>query len=321
MSTAPAILAWMSSLSDPTRARVLRVLERQELAVAELCEALQLPQSTVSRHLKVLGDDRWVSSRRDGTSRLYRMSAEANGSPARKLWGLLREQLGESGTARGDDQRLERVLAARRTQSQAFFASAAGRWDKVREELFGAAFDLRALAGLLDERWVVGDLGCGTGGLSEALAPFVEKVIAVDSSAAMLAAARRRLRDAQNVELRRGEMEALPLSDGALDAALAVMVLQHLPEPPAALAEIARALKPGGRLLIVDMQPHEREEYRAQMGHAWLGFAADAVERWLAEAGFERVRVRPLPPDPAAKGPPLFAAAAVRKREKPSAVS
>ncbi len=312
MSTSPAILAWMSSLSDPTRARVLRLLERQELAVAELCEVLQLPQSTVSRHLKVLADDGWAGSRRDGTSRLYRMS-EANGSSARRLWSLLREQLSESGTARADDQRLERVLAARRNQSQAFFASTAGRWDKLREEMFGPSFDLRALPALLDEGWTVGDLGCGTGGLAESLSPFVAKVVGVDSSAAMLSAARRRLKGAANVELHRGEMESLPLPDSSLDAALLVLVLHHLPEPPLALAEVARVLRPGGRVLVVDMQPHEREEYRIEMGHAWLGFAPDALERWLAEAGFERARLRPLPPDPAAKGPPLFAATAFRR--------
>jgi SAM-dependent methyltransferase len=309
MATSPTILTWMSSLSDPTRARVLRVLERQELAVAELCEVLQLPQSTVSRHLKVLTDDGWASSRREGTSRLYRM-AQAHGSAGQRLWSLVREQLASGDTARQDDQRLERVLAARRTRSRAFFASTAGRWDRLREELFGQSPDLRALPGLLDETWTVADLGCGTGPIAEALAPFVERVIGIDTSPEMLRAARRRVGGLANVELRRGDVEALPLADDSVDAAIAVLVLHHLAEPQRALGEIGRVLRPGGRLLVVDMQRHDRAEYRQQMGHVWLGFTAEQLDGWLTEAGFERARVHPLPPDPAARGPALFAASA-----------
>lgn len=316
----PAILGWMSALSDPTRARLLRLVERRELAVAELCEVLQLPQSTVSRHLKVLSDDGWVSSRPEGTSRLYRMSVDGKASAARRLWGLLRDQLAEVPAAHSDDERLERVLAARQSRSQAFFASAAGQWDRLREELFGRALDARALPALLDERWVVGDLGCGTGGLSEALAPFVRRVVAVDGSPAMLKAARARLADHPNVEIRRGELEALPIADGELDAGLFALVLHHVTEPPRALAEACRALKPGGRLVVVDMQPHDRHEYREKMGHVWLGFASEQLLPWLESAGFERARSTPLPPDPQARGPGLFAATAVRAhRRRPGA--
>jgi len=122
MASAPAILGWMSTLSDPMRLRALRVLERQELSVADLCDVLQLPQSTVSRHLKLLSDDDWVAMRREGTSRLYQLSSALPG-PARKLWLLLREQLVESGITAADDARLERVRRERQTRSQAFFAS------------------------------------------------------------------------------------------------------------------------------------------------------------------------------------------------------
>jgi ubiquinone/menaquinone biosynthesis C-methylase UbiE/DNA-binding MarR family transcriptional regulator len=312
----PAILGWMSALSDPTRARLLRLVEHRELAVAELCEVLQLPQSTVSRHLKVLSDDGWVSSRPEGTSRLYRMSVDGKASAARRLWGLLRDQLAEVPAAHSDDERLERVLAARQSRSQAFFASAAGQWDRLREELFGRALDARALPALLDERWGVGDLGCGTGGLSEALAPFVRRVVAVDGSPAMLKAARARLADHPNVEIRRGELEALPIADGELDAALFALVLHHVTEPPRALAEACRVLKPGGRLVVVDMQPHDRHEYREKMGHVWLGFPREQLLPWFESAGFERARSTPLRPDPQARGPGLFAATAVRAHRR-----
>lgn len=311
MAASPAILGWMAALSDPTRVRALRLLERHELSVAELCDVLQLPQSTVSRHLKVLSDDGWVASRREGTSRLYAMDEERPGA-ARRLWSLLREQFGESGAAQSDDQRLERVLAERQTRSQAFFATSAAHWDKLREELFGQRLEGPICAGLLDERWVVGDLGCGAGWLLETLSPFVARVIGVDASAAMLQAARRRVGGLHNVELRRGQVDALPLDDASLDAALLVLVLHHLSEPHRAVAELGRVLKPGGRALVLDMQPHDRAEYHAQMGHVWLGFPPAEIESWLGNAGLESIRVRAMPPSPGVKGPPLFAASATR---------
>jgi ArsR family transcriptional regulator len=311
-TAAPAMLSWMTSLADATRARLLRLVERHELTVAELCAILQAPQSTVSRHLKVLADDRWVTARPDGTSRLYRLAGEALDPAARRLWGLLREQTARMPVAEQDDHRLARIVAERRTRSQAFFSSAAGQWDRLRREMFGERFDGLALAGLLDERWTVGDLGCGTGQMSEALAPFVASVIAVESSRAMLKAARQRLTALANVRLEHGELEQLPLEDASLDAATMCLVLHHVSDPAAALREAHRVLKPHGRLLIVDMFEHDRAEYRQQMGHVWLGFARAQIAQWLAGAGYEAVRIHALPADAQAKGPALFAATARR---------
>jgi len=311
-TTSAPMFGWMTSLADATRARLLRLVERHELAVAELCTVLQLPQSTVSRHLKVLVDDGWLAVRSEGTSRFYRLAATQLDPAARRLWALLREQTAQGGVAEQDERRLATVLSGRRTRSQAFFGSAAGQWDKLRREMYGERFDLVGLAGLLDAAWVVGDLGCGTGQISETLAPFVRQVIAVETSRAMLAAAKRRLDDLPNVELRRGDLEALPIDDGALDAAVICLVMHHVAEPAAVLGEAARALTPGGRLLLIDMLQHDRADYREQMGHVWLGFAPAQVSEWLAQAGFEQVRVHPLPAPPATKGPALFAAAARR---------
>src|SRR5690606_6144405 len=126
-------------------------------------------------------------------------------------------------------------------------ATAAGRWDAVRAELFGRTTDLHALLGLLDDEWTVGDLGCGTGSVAAALAPFVRRVVAVDASRAMLAAAAERLQGAPGVELRAGALERLPVADGELDAAIFSLVLHYVPDPAAALAEARRALRPGGR--------------------------------------------------------------------------
>ena len=204
--------------------------------------------------------------------------------------------------------RLQTALAERRTKSQEFFSSSAGQWDRLRDDLFGDRVHLEALAALADADAVVGDLGCGTGQVSAALAPFVSRVIAVDSSAAMLQAAKRRLATFGNIDLRRGELEALPIDDSRLDVAALMLVLHHVPEPDKALAEAARVLKPGGRIVIGDMQSHERESYRQQMGHVWLGFSEDHARRMLTDAGFERIRIVALAPDVHAKGPGLFVA-------------
>lgn len=300
----------LSALADATRGRLLFVLERHELTVGELCAVLQLPQSTVSRHLKVLADDGWVASRAEGTSRRYRLAQPDD--PARRLWQVVRESLAVAPGAAHDLQRLERVLAERRTRSRDYFRGVAGEWDRVRAELFGGRADLLALLALLDDRTVVGDLGCGTGAMAEALAPAVGRVIAVDDSEAMLGAARARLDGAPNVELRAGSLEALPIEDGALDAAVLSLVLHYVPEPLPALAEAARALRPGGKLLVVDMLPHDREDMRVDTGHVWPGFDEPLLAGWLAEAGFGRVRYRALPPEPQAKGPGLFVCTAAR---------
>src|SRR5918999_1652689 len=298
-----AILEHMSALADPTRCRMLLMLEKHELTVSELCAVLQMPQSSVSRHLKTLADDDWVASRRDGTSRFYSMVVEDLDPAAKRLWPLIREQVSATSAAGQDDRRLRGVLARRRAKSQEFFASVAGGWDRLRSELFGDTFFLWGVLGLIDPDLVVGDLGCGTGQLTETVAPYVKRVIAVDSSPDMLDAARQRVAGAPNVDLRQGELESLPLDAGELDAAMLSLVLHYSPSPARALADVARSLRPRGRVLVVDMLPHERQEYQQHMGHVWLGFSERQMSRLLGGAGFDDVRMRPLPADPDAKGP------------------
>ncbi len=310
--TQTAIFDDLTALSDATRSRMLLLLERHELTVSELCAVLQLPQSTVSRHLKTLADAQWVASRRDGTSRYYTLALDERNAPTRRLWAAIREQVASSVGADQDARRLKGVLARRQTKSEEFFSSSAGQWDRLRQDLFGRASSLQALPALFDSRWVAGDLGCGTGQTTAAIAPFVARTIAVDRSGEMLHAARRRLRDLTNVEIRRGELEALPIGDGELDVAIIMLVLHHVPDPAAVLAEAARAVKPHGRLVLCDMLPHDREEYKQQMGHVWLGFSDEQVRRLLAVSGFTEARIVPMPVDPDAKGPALFVASAIR---------
>jgi ArsR family transcriptional regulator len=265
----------------------------------------------VSRHLKVLADAGWVTSRAEGTSRVYAIASLD--SSDRRLWQLVRERVEETVAARHDVVRLQRVLTERRERSREFFSTAAGQWDALRAELFGDRADIAALLGLLDENWTVGDLGCGTGRISASLAPFVRQVVAVDDSRAMLNAARRRLADAANVDFRQGDLESLPVGDGELDAAVLALVLNYVAEPARALAEVQRALKPGGRMLVVDMQPHERGDLRLRTGQVWQGLAREQMVGWLSEAGFSSIRYSALQPDAQAKGPTLFVCTARTK--------
>lgn len=303
----------LGTLADATRSRILLLLEGTELTVGELCLVLQLPQSTVSRHLKILSDEGWAAGRDSGPSRFYTFLPSRLDPFAKRLWHVVREQVASSAAAQQDARRRESVLNVRRVKMQTFFRGAAASWDQMRTALIGARTDLLAMMDLFDESWTVGDLGCGTGHLSEALAPVVRRVIAVDESGAMLTAARRRLSSFDNVDVRTGSVEALPVEDRELDVALLFMVTHFVLEPAKVLAEVRRALAPGGRLVILDLTSHEHEEYSLQMGHIWQGFAEEQVRAWVNDAGLSVARYRVLPADPSAKGPTLFSLVARQK--------
>ena len=232
---ATASLDWLQTLADATRVRLLRLLEQEELSVSELCSVVQLPQSTVSRHLKVLIADEWLASRRDGTNHLYRIDRSLWNENRVHLWQWVREHA-DAPTSELDQQRLASVLAER-SRSEAFFSSAAEQWDKMRVELFGKQLDAVALAACMPSDAVVGELGCGSAPLSQLVAPFVKTVFAIDNSAAMLNAARPLLAQYNNVHLRFGALSELPLDSESLDAAWLVLVMAYLPDPVAVLRE------------------------------------------------------------------------------------
>ncbi|VAX36268.1 hypothetical protein MNBD_PLANCTO03-1053 [hydrothermal vent metagenome] len=301
----------LDSLSESVRLRVLSLLAAEELSVGEVAKVVQLPQSTVSRHLKILAEAGWVAKRASGTATLYRMDSDDLDESAAALWQPVRESLEGSREIAEDRERLAAVLAERPADSQAYFGRIAGEWEAVRHDLFGERFTLEALLGLIPPRWVVADLGCGTGDAAAWLGPRVERVIAVDRSEAMLNAARKRLAGIPSVEFVEGEVESLPLADGSVDAAVSLLVLHHLEDPAAAIGQMARVVRTsrgGGVALIVEMLEHRRTEYRHTMGHKHLGFRPEAMVGWLRGAGFTRAEYRELARDPSGKGPGLFVA-------------
>lgn len=310
-----AMLRWMATLADATRVRLLRVAERQELGVSDLCAVLQMPQSTVSRHLKVLSDENWLSNRRQGTTNLYRMVLDEMEPAQRELWVLTRDRTAGWATLAQDEVRLAARLAEREADPRLFFDDAAAGWDHTRHELYGSTFGYEAIAGLLPSDWTVADLGCGTGRLIADLAPNVATVHGIDNSAEMLKAARAQTRGFGNVTLHRADLTALPLPDGGCDAATCVLVLTYLDQPGDVLAEMARVLKPGGKAVVVDLMRHDREDFRRAMGQRSMGFTSELLTQLMTDAGLSRPTCRPLAPAQDAKGPALLLACATRETE------
>ncbi len=303
-----SLLQWMASLADATRLRLLRLVERHELGVSDLCDVLQLPQSTVSRHLKLLGDDGWTVSRRRGTTNLYRMVLDELEPAQRQMWLLAREQT-EGWAALGQDKlRVAERLRQRQRNggAKSFFDGAAGQWGELREAMYGPLFGSQSLLALLPSDWTVADLGCGTGALAFELSRHVGRVIGIDNTPAMLDAARQRTVGSNNIDLRSGDLESLPIGDDECDAAMMVLVLTYLAEPASALAEMARVIRPGGKAVIVDVMRHDREAFRREMGQQNMGYDPGEVCVLLEEAGLTSPSCTPIPPHPDAKGPALL---------------
>jgi SAM-dependent methyltransferase len=302
----------LSQLGDPVRIRAVRVLEREELAVGELAKVLQIPQSSASRHLKVLSEGGWLVRRPAGPATYYRVVLDDLPGDARAIWTAVRDHAGRDPEMLQDDARLGAVLDERMADSSGFFGRHAGQWDDLRAELFGRRFTDQALLALINPDWVVADLGCGTGNAAELLAPWVHEVVALDASPEMLGAARQRLEGRVNVRFLHGDLTRPIVEPRSVDAAVCLLVLHHLDDPQAVIDQMAAMLRTGrggGIGLVVDITPHDRAGYRHEMGHKHQGFAPETVRAMFERAGFASVRVSTLPPDIHATGPALFVAA------------
>ncbi|HEB91343.1 MAG TPA: metalloregulator ArsR/SmtB family transcription factor [Deltaproteobacteria bacterium] len=296
-SGAETIQKVFKTLADPTRIRILRLLEQEELIVGELMEILGMAQSRVSRHLAVLREAGLLTDRRDGTFVSYRLALPDSG-PWRAAWNLARESLAEDATTKRDDALLRRTLAARRPESgRSFFDSIGPEWDALRRVFGDDLLRARATATLVPPGLRVADIGTGTGILALELAHLGLDVIGIDRSEAMLETARRKWRQAEDgnpgrVEFRRGDAHDLPLERESVDAVFAHMVLHSLEDPERAIHEMARIVRPGGRVVLVDFMPHAHEWMKQELGLVWLGFDPEDLARWLEAAGLETPRIR-----------------------------
>jgi SAM-dependent methyltransferase/DNA-binding transcriptional ArsR family regulator len=298
-------------LSEPVRVRMVDALALDELTVNELVRILQLPQPTVSRHLKALQVAGWLQRRTVGTATLTRLDPAHLSEPVATLIGLVRDDPARAAERDADRARQALVLAEREADAGAFFSRVASGWDSLRDQLFGRQFLASTMAALLPRGAAVVDLGCGPGEVLELLAPFAARVTGIDREPSMLAAARNRLAAHSNVALHEALLERLPLPDASADIALLVLVLHHLAAPDAALREAARILRDDGRLIVVDMQPHTSDVLRT-FGHRHRGFSRDTLGAFAAPSGLFVDRYAALRPDGDAQGPPLFIATLVR---------
>lgn len=293
------------TFSDPTRLRILALLEREELAVQDLMQVLGMAQSRVSRHLGILRGAGLLRDRRDGTFVHYRFLPPDAG-PWREAFDLAQRSLAGDGrldaTLERDAVALSRVIAARASRTRAFFDAVGPEWDALRKVFNDDLLRAAAVSRLVPRGLRVADVGTGTGILALEMARLGLHVVAVDPSPRMLDAARAKLAEAgaEGVELRRGEASALPLANSEVDAALAHMVLHYVPSPAEAIRDMARVVRPGGAVVVVDFVRHEREWMRDELGVLWLGFPESEVRGFFADAGVEDFRYDTI--DPASPG-------------------
>jgi SAM-dependent methyltransferase len=284
MDTHSAIARLCKSLSDPTRIRLVNLLTRFELNVGEAVQILAMSQPRISRHLKILAEVGLLDFRRDGLWVFYRGT---NLEPGKTFLRCLEPLLAMEPELARDLEQGERLVRERARATVRFFDSIAPHWQDLSREALGG-FDLPAeILRLLPRCDVAADLGCGPGDLLPHLARKAYRVIGVDHSRNMLALARSRLQGEERISLRLGDLSHLPLGNGEADCAVLSMVLHHLPSPADGLREAARALSPGGTLVIADFLRHAREDLREQLGDRWLGFDSEELSGWLAETGLE----------------------------------
>lgn len=278
------ILEVFKALGDEARLRILRAVEIAELSVAEIVEALKMPQSSVSRHLKPLRDSGLLETRREGTSVYYRRGPVFQDTVFAQL---MTEKLSELPGASRDRAAVDRAIEQRRRESTKFFDEIAGRYSSLTQPGGGWQALAAALAAGFSGQ-TVADIGCGEGDLTLLLARFARRVTAVDLSAQMLRVVQERSEEsglARRVTVGKGDLEKLPLESGSMDAAFVSQVLHHAARPEKALTEAARILKPSGRLILLDLARHDQEWVRSEWADQWLGFDERELRSWLTEAG------------------------------------
>ncbi|WP_293677953.1 metalloregulator ArsR/SmtB family transcription factor [uncultured Phenylobacterium sp.] len=288
----------LRATGEPTRLRILALLQREELAVLELCRVLDQSQPRVSRHLKLLAEAGLVERFPDGAWVFYRLTGA--GRQHEVVGEVLARINPDDPSLARDRRKLDDVQAERAAAAQAYFAENAAQWDQIRS-LYVSDADVEdeivEAAGPGQFRRLV-DLGAGTGRMLTLLGPRAEQAVGLDLSQQMLNIARRNATQAglENVELRHGDIFDTRLPDASADLVVVHQVLHYLGDPAAAVREAARVVAPDGRLIIVDFAPHRHEFLREQHQHRRLGFSDEEMGRWLADAGLPQVALQSLPP-------------------------
>ena len=284
-----SILKSLRLLADPSRVRMVLLLEREELSVAELQEILAMGQSTISTHLSQLKQAGIVEDRRTGKNILYRLKAFGNGTQQQVL-EVLRHAVKEIPEAAEDRDALRLALRRRQDKVRSYFDELAGKFG--RQYVPGRSWQgLAETFLMLMPPLVIADLGAGEGTVSQLLARRAKKVIAVDNSEKMVEFGAQLARNhrVKNLEYRLGDLEDLPVKKGEADVAFFSQSLHHAQHPARALAEAFRIVKPGGRVIILDLLKHHFEEARALYADVWLGFSEVDLRRMLTDAGFENI--------------------------------
>jgi ArsR family transcriptional regulator len=281
----------LRALSDPTRLRIVALLEKDELSVNELQEITRMGQSRISTHLGLLLDSGLVRSRREGKRTFYRLHPDADAGSDEFIQLAIRgaKELSEHAA---DQINLKRILGRRREQAQIYFNQIAGRFDRV----YGPGRSWQAFGHMLLRMLpplVVADLGSGEGLLSELLARRCKKVIAVDNSEKIVAfgAAKAKKNGLKNLEFRQGDLQNPPIEAGSVDLAILSQALHHADEPGKAIEAAYRMLRPRGQILILDLAKHNFDKARELYGDRWPGFAESDLHRWLEGAGFRKIEI------------------------------
>jgi ubiquinone/menaquinone biosynthesis C-methylase UbiE/DNA-binding transcriptional ArsR family regulator len=281
----------LRALSDPTRLRIIALLEREELSVNELQEITRMGQSRISTHLGLLQEAGLLQSRREGKRSFYKLQAEADDTTLEFIQLAIRgaKELAEH---KADQINLKRILALRHEQAQVYFNQVAGRFDRS----YGPGRSWQAFGHLLLRVMppiVVADLGSGEGLLSELLARRAKKVIAVDNSEKMVAfgANKAKKNGLKNLEFRLGDLENPPIESQSVDLVILSQALHHAEDPALALQSAYKILRPGGQLWLLDLMKHKFERAHELYGDRWLGFAESDLHHWLEAAGFKKIEI------------------------------
>jgi len=291
------LAALFQALADPTRLRVLALLRAMELSVGELAQLLGQSQPRVSRHVRILSDSGLVGRRKEGSWVYLQIADPERSEPLFELYegwdDPEAQQLFAADAARLDSVRADRAEAARR-----YFEAHAATWESIRSLHIADAEIEREIASMLGDRplGALLDIGTGTGRMLELFAPKAASAIGIDRSSEMLRLARVKLEEAgiSGASLRQGDMYALPLGDRCADSIILHQVLHYAQQPGAAIAEAARVLASGGRLLVIDFAQHDRAELKEQDAHLRLGFADDAMRGWFGAVGLKLDRIERL---------------------------